>query len=69
VVDDAAFGLARTRSHARRAERSGAAFEHYRNDTAADAARMIEAAAELTPLERRDVAPGTSTLWLLRYRR
>jgi SAM-dependent methyltransferase len=72
VVDDAAFGLARTRAHARRAERSDAAFEHYRNDTAADAARVIEAAAPLAglaPLERRDVAPGTSTLWLLRYGR
>ncbi|HJL18331.1 MAG TPA: class I SAM-dependent methyltransferase, partial [Sandaracinaceae bacterium LLY-WYZ-13_1] len=66
VADDTAFGLARTRAHARRAEASDAAFEHFRNDTAADAARVLDAAG-LRCVERRDVAPGTSTLWLLRY--
>lgn len=65
VVDDAAFGLARSQAHAARAERSSAEREHYRNDTAADAARVLEAAG-LTLSVRRDVAPGTSTLWLLR---
>lgn len=68
VVDDAAFGLARTRPQATRAEGSSAAFEHYRNDTARDAARAFDAAAWET-LESRDVGPGTSTLWLLRLRR
>ena len=68
VVDDTAFGLARTRQKTARAERSSAIFEHYRNDTAADAARVIDGTG-LEPVERRDVAPGTSTLWLLRYRR
>jgi SAM-dependent methyltransferase len=66
VVDDTAFGLARTRQKSARAERSAAVFEHYRNDTAADAARVIDE-TELELVERRDVGPGTSTLWLLRY--
>lgn len=68
VVDDVAFGLARSRPHAQRAERSRARFEHYRNDTAADAARVLDR-TELTCIERRDAGPGTSTLWLLRYQR
>ncbi|MGE0789464.1 MAG: radical SAM protein [Sandaracinaceae bacterium] len=67
VVDDVAFGLARTGAHAARAERSSARLEHYRNDTAADAARAFEGTT-LTPLVTREVQPGTSTLWLLRYR-
>ena len=75
IVDNVAFALARTRAHARLAERSSAAFEHHRNDDAPAAARLIEsAAAELpdTPmrtLDRRDVGPGTSNQWLLRYAR
>lgn len=68
VVDDVAFGLVRSRPHARRAEASRARFEHYRNDTAADAARVLDRTS-LTCVERRDAGPGTSTLWLLRYRR
>lgn len=68
IADDVAFGLVRSRPHARRAERSPARFEHYRNDTASDAARVIERAA-LAPLVRRDVRAGSSTLWLLRYAR
>lgn len=43
VVDNVAFGLLRTRAQAERAERSSARFEHYRNDGAGDAARVIEA--------------------------
>lgn len=67
VVDDAAFGLARTRARAARAERSTAALEHYRNDVAEDAARILaEAAPMLREVERREAAPGTSTQWLLR---
>jgi len=70
VVDDAAFGLARPVAQTRRAEGSPAAFEHYRNDVAADAARVFERSAPgLAEVERRDVGPGTSTLWLLRLRR
>jgi hypothetical protein len=62
-----AFGLARSPRKTRRAEASHAAFEHYRNDSAADAHRRI-ARPGLTLIERRDVGPGTSTQWLLRYR-
>ncbi len=69
VVDDVAFALARTRQKTRRAETSRAAFEHFRNDTAADAARVIEAETSLACVERRDAGVGTSTLWLLRYAR
>lgn len=68
VVDDTAFGLARTKQQTAQAESSAAAFEHYRNDTAADAARVF-AESGLVERERREVGPGTSTLWLLRYAR
>jgi MoaA/NifB/PqqE/SkfB family radical SAM enzyme/2-polyprenyl-3-methyl-5-hydroxy-6-metoxy-1,4-benzoquinol methylase len=66
VVDNVAFGLARSARKTRRAEASDAAFEHYRNDGAEEAHRRI-ASHGLTLLERRDVAPGTSNQWLLRY--
>lgn len=67
IVDDSAFGLVRTRGQTARAEASSAAFQHYRNDTARDAAAIFETHAPgLRVVERRDVAPGTSTLWLLR---
>ncbi|MBX3270754.1 MAG: radical SAM protein [Sandaracinaceae bacterium] len=70
VADDAAFGLARTRAQAARAERSLAALEHYRNDVAADAARALaEAAPGLEELERHEVVPGEGTLWTLRLRK
>lgn len=68
VADDVAFALVRTAPHARRAERSRAAFEHYRNDTAEDAARVI-AESGLVEIERRATGPGTSTLFWLVYRR
>lgn len=68
IADDVAFGLVRTRSHALRAERSASRLEHYRNDGAGDAARVL-ARTSLVPVERRDAGPGTSTLWLLRYAR
>ena len=75
LVDNVAFALARTRPQARLAERSTAAFEHHRNDDATAAARLVEQALatdvrlRLRPLERRDVGPGTSNQWLLRYER
>jgi SAM-dependent methyltransferase len=68
VVDDVAFGLVRSRPHARRAERSRARFEHYRNDGATDAARVIVQAG-LRVVEQREAGPGTSTLWRLRAER
>ncbi len=65
VVDNVGFGLLRTRPQAARAEASRHGFEHYRNDTAADACRAIAAAGfEIT--ERRDVGPATSNQWFVR---
>jgi MoaA/NifB/PqqE/SkfB family radical SAM enzyme/SAM-dependent methyltransferase len=68
VVDNVAFGLARTRGHSRRAERSPARFEHFRNDGAAEAHAVLGVAAPaLRLIERFDVGPQTSNQWLLRY--
>jgi MoaA/NifB/PqqE/SkfB family radical SAM enzyme/SAM-dependent methyltransferase len=69
IVDNVAFGLARTREQTERAERSRAGLEHYRNDTSADALRLLAPLASrfgLRPLEHRSVAPSTSNQWLLR---
>jgi hypothetical protein len=69
VVDDVAFGLVRGRAHAARAEAAPTnRFEHHRNEGAAEVARRLEA-RPLELVERRDVGPGTSCQWLLRYRR
>lgn len=67
VVDNVAFGLARTRGQAARAEGSSAAFEHRRNDDAARAHRRITSAGGFELVSREDVGPGTSNQWLLRY--
>lgn len=74
VCDNAAFGLARTPAQTQRGERSTAAREHFRNDTAIEAhARATAVAAELglglRLAERRDLGPGTSNQWLLVYAR
>lgn len=69
IVDNGAFGLARTRAHAAIAQRSAAALEHYRNDGAAEAHALVSGvAADLRLLERWDVGPDTSNQWLLRFR-
>jgi len=70
VVDNVAFGLARTRPQTTTALRSSAMFEHYRNDDAAAAHLVIEreAGARLKLIERMDVGVGTANQWLLRYR-
>lgn len=71
LVDNEAFGLARTRPHAARAERSSAALEHRRNDGAREAHATVSGLGLLGALElveRRDVGPDTSNQWLLRYR-
>lgn len=67
VVDNTAFGLARGRAHARRAEASTAPLEHHRNDDMHDAARCLEAVPTLhtDPLLARPVAPGRSNQWVL----
>jgi len=67
IVDNVAFGLARGPRLTRRAEASASGFEHYRNDSAADAHRVASRGA-LALIERRDVGPATSNQWLLRYR-
>ncbi|MFV8753201.1 radical SAM protein [Nannocystaceae bacterium ST9] len=71
IVDNVAFGLARTREHARRAEGSRAALEHHRNDDLADAelaAGSFDPRFVLVPLLRRAVEPSTSNQWLVRWR-
>jgi MoaA/NifB/PqqE/SkfB family radical SAM enzyme/SAM-dependent methyltransferase len=81
VVDNVAFGLARTAAQAARAERSPARFEHYRNDDAADAiaaftstsasasAPTSDVAPPVELVERHDIGPGSSNQWLVRFRR
>ena len=66
VVDNTAFGLARTVQQTNRAEGSPAAFEHYRNDRAAEAERILGTLG-LRLIERREVSATTSNQWLFRY--
>ena len=71
IVDNVAFGLARTREQTHRAERSRAAFEHYRNDTLLDAAHTLApftAEFGLVELARLQAGPNTSNQWLLHVR-
>ncbi|MEX1366600.1 MAG: radical SAM protein [Nannocystaceae bacterium] len=67
LVDNVAFGLARGRAHARRAERSSARREHHRNDGLQDAARAVARVPGLTTRARvtRAVSPGRSNQWVL----
>ncbi|NVB36984.1 radical SAM protein [Pseudenhygromyxa sp. WMMC2535] len=70
LVDNVAFGLARGRAQTHRGERSRAIFEHYRNDTLADAERIAGPVVEalgMRALSRREVGPERSNQWLLRY--
>ncbi len=70
LVDNVAFGLARTVAQGRRGESSSAAWEHYRNDDAAAAAAHVAAAeTDLVELERSEVGEATSNQWTLLYRR
>lgn len=70
IVDNVAFGLARTVAQGRRGESSSAAFEHFRNDDAASAAALVEAAAtDLVEQARGEVGRATSNQWTLLYRR
>lgn len=66
LVDDVAFGLVRDAEQAERAESGSARFEHHRNDSAGEVHARV-ASMPLTLLERRDVRPGGSNQWLLRY--
>lgn len=69
VVDGVAFGLLR-RSQPKQRGRGPAAqtWDHYRNDDAARADALLSA-HPLELIRRRDVAAGTSSEWLLHYRR
>ena len=73
VVDNVAFGLARTPAQSRRARALPLPLEHHRNDDAQAALRRIEGRAlardALRLEERRDVAPDTANQWRLRLRR
>jgi pyruvate-formate lyase-activating enzyme/SAM-dependent methyltransferase len=69
VVDNVAFALVRECAQAERAEQGSAGLEHYRNDDAEHADRVIAATGGFERLESVHVAPGTSNQWLLRYRR
>jgi len=69
VADNLAFGLVRSLTHARRAERAEQnRFEHYRNDGAEEARRAL-ADFPLVLKQRRDAGPLTSNQWFLRYER
>ena len=69
VADNVAFGLVRSLAHARRAERAGTnAFEHYRNDGAEEAHKLLSR-YPLSLTDRRDAGPRTSNQWLLCYER
>jgi len=73
IVDNLAFGLARTQAQTRRGESSPAGWEHHRLDGPDEAHTLVTAAAtnlglSLTLTDRRDIAPSTSNQWLLRYR-
>lgn len=68
VVDNVAFGLARTAGQTQRGEGSSAELEHYRNDGAAQAAAVLDAAG-LELVDRVDVTPERSNQWLLCYRK
>jgi MoaA/NifB/PqqE/SkfB family radical SAM enzyme/SAM-dependent methyltransferase len=68
VVDNVAFGLARTPAQVHRAHRSTARFEHFRNDDAAAAHRRLRGTG-LELLDRIDIRPDRSNQWLLHYRR
>lgn len=68
VVDNVAFGLARTVAQTARAESSAARREHYRNDSAAAVHRLAQT-LPLTLLDRRDVDAGSANQWVVRYER
>jgi SAM-dependent methyltransferase len=66
LVDDVPFGLVRDGDHAERAESGPATFEHHRREDA-EAVHRRCARLPLVLVERRDVEPGGSNQWLLRY--
>lgn len=67
VVDNVAFGLARTPAQTRRAQRGPARFEHHRNDGVAEARRCFEGLG-MHETAREDVGMATSNQWMLMLR-
>ena len=66
VADNVAFALVRTTQQAERGESSEAAFEHYRNHSASDAAQLISATG-VQLSQKLNVTHATSNQWLLCY--
>ncbi|MBL4684385.1 MAG: radical SAM protein [Nannocystaceae bacterium] len=67
VVDNVAFGLARTPAQRARNRRARPPLEHWRNDDAAAAERCLLSAG-LVVIERREVTPETANQWLVHAR-
>ncbi len=67
IVDNVAFGLARTPAQTARGERGPAGFEHHRNDDLA-AVDTLAATLGLERIDAHAVAPETSNQWAVRYR-
>ncbi len=68
IVDNVAFGLARTQKQSTRAERSKARHEHYRNDSAADALAVLQQACgprRFSLITHVEVGPETSNQWIV----
>jgi MoaA/NifB/PqqE/SkfB family radical SAM enzyme/SAM-dependent methyltransferase len=68
IVDNGAFGLARSAAQAARAESSPAQREHYRND-GPDEVHQLAARLPVRLIDRHDLSRQTANQWLLRYER
>ncbi|MFK8003931.1 MAG: radical SAM protein [Polyangiales bacterium] len=68
VVDNVAFGLARTKAHTSRAESSRAELEHYRNDDSQLARRAIQKSGFVVD-EEWSIEPGRSNQWVVQASR
>ncbi len=68
LVDNVAFGLLRSREQAHRAEQGPGQLEHFRNDSAAEAA-ALGSSLGWRVAERWDIGPSTSNQWLLSLER
>lgn len=67
VVDNVAFGLARTPAQTARARAGAAGFEHHRDDDSSAIVARAERAG-LTVVEHHPVGPATSNQWAVRLR-
>lgn len=71
IVDNVAFGLARTQKQSHRGERSSARHEHFRNDSAEQALAVLKKVAAERPftlLTHVEVGPKTSNQWIVQAR-